>query len=275
MFLDNEYYTEYKRIIENRRKHSIDGYSENHHIIPKSLGGNDDEFNMVRLSAIEHFQCHILLPLFTEGNDRDKMAFAWDRMANYGDKPIDYEEYEVLKIQLSKSKSRMMKEKWASEDNPWKDRDYNSENNPNYRDETTPDSPLKGVAKTLSHRKKMSDSHKGVPKTEEHKQALSKSHTGKKLSEEHKQAISDGSPRLSGDEHHQFGKPLTEKHKQKISDSMKGISHTEMTTEIKNQISETLKNKPEIKCPYCGKITISAGNYKRWHGDNCKLKNLT
>ena len=51
----------YYRIIENRLIHPFDGYTESHHIIPKSLGGSDSKDNLVRLSAREHFVCHWLL----------------------------------------------------------------------------------------------------------------------------------------------------------------------------------------------------------------------
>ena len=37
-------------------------YYENHHIIPKCLNGNDDENNLVLLTAKEHYVCHKLLP---------------------------------------------------------------------------------------------------------------------------------------------------------------------------------------------------------------------
>jgi hypothetical protein len=36
-------------------------YVENHHILPKSLGGDDSEDNLVLLTAREHFMCHYLL----------------------------------------------------------------------------------------------------------------------------------------------------------------------------------------------------------------------
>lgn len=36
-------------------------YTERHHIIPSSLGGSNDENNMVTLTAKQHFICHLLL----------------------------------------------------------------------------------------------------------------------------------------------------------------------------------------------------------------------
>ena len=37
------------------------GYTENHHVIPKCLGGSNDNSNLVRLTAREHFIVHKLL----------------------------------------------------------------------------------------------------------------------------------------------------------------------------------------------------------------------
>lgn len=51
----------YDNLIERSRNRKFDGYSENHHIIPRSLGGNDDKSNLVKLTAREHFICHYLL----------------------------------------------------------------------------------------------------------------------------------------------------------------------------------------------------------------------
>ena len=52
----------YDNIINNRLKRTIsNSYYENHHIIPRSLGGNDSKNNIIGLTAREHFICHYLL----------------------------------------------------------------------------------------------------------------------------------------------------------------------------------------------------------------------
>lgn len=56
-----DYKNIYNRIIENRIENVYAGYTENHHILPRSLGGSDDKTNLVRLNAREHFICHLLL----------------------------------------------------------------------------------------------------------------------------------------------------------------------------------------------------------------------
>jgi hypothetical protein len=67
----------YNKIIENRKKNGVEGYSEKHHIIPRCLGGNDNEENLVNLTAREHFLCHILLVKMYKNE-----SFEWYKMNN-------------------------------------------------------------------------------------------------------------------------------------------------------------------------------------------------
>lgn len=71
----------YDMIIDNAKNRVLEGYSERHHIIPKSLGGSNKKENLVRLTAREHFICHWLLTKFTKGKDRIKMLQAMNMMS--------------------------------------------------------------------------------------------------------------------------------------------------------------------------------------------------
>jgi hypothetical protein len=51
----------YDEIVKNRKINEPIGYYEKHHIIPKSLGGDDSSENIVKLTPREHFICHHLL----------------------------------------------------------------------------------------------------------------------------------------------------------------------------------------------------------------------
>jgi hypothetical protein len=51
----------YNQIIQRAKCRSISGYKENHHIVPKCLGGSNNKENLVNLTAREHFICHMLL----------------------------------------------------------------------------------------------------------------------------------------------------------------------------------------------------------------------
>lgn len=84
MFINCKYTTWYFNII-NAAKERIESeqvYYESHHIIPKSLGGNDSKSNLIRLTAREHFICHLLLVKAVEIKFKKKMNFAYWRMCN-------------------------------------------------------------------------------------------------------------------------------------------------------------------------------------------------
>ena len=59
---------------ENRVKYN-GVYYENHHIIPKCLGGSDKQYNRVLLTAREHFVCHKLLTYIYPKNKKIVDAF--------------------------------------------------------------------------------------------------------------------------------------------------------------------------------------------------------
>lgn len=78
IFIANRYTRIYFSIIENARLRVLpkDQYKETHHIIPRSMGGDDSSDNLVDLTAREHFICHKLLVRMTKGESKGKMAFA-------------------------------------------------------------------------------------------------------------------------------------------------------------------------------------------------------
>lgn len=76
----NKYSVWYDKIITRARIRQLDGYSENHHVIPRSMGGDDSPQNKVKLTAREHFICHALLVRMTAGQDRYKMVHAFVKM---------------------------------------------------------------------------------------------------------------------------------------------------------------------------------------------------
>lgn len=76
MFIDNKYRKWYMAIISKALRRNNVGYVEKHHIIPSSLGGTDDKTNLVKLTAREHFVCHLLLTKFTSGKELYTMRHA-------------------------------------------------------------------------------------------------------------------------------------------------------------------------------------------------------
>lgn len=76
MYLQNKYTHWYYNVIQQAQSRIISGYTEKHHIIPKSLGGTNQKENLVALTAREHFVCHLLLTKMTENEARSKMSLA-------------------------------------------------------------------------------------------------------------------------------------------------------------------------------------------------------
>ncbi len=82
MYLANKYTVWYYNLINRAQTRALDQntYSEKHHIIPKSLGGSNNKENIVRLTAREHFVCHMLLVKMTTNKDQRKMRLAIHKM---------------------------------------------------------------------------------------------------------------------------------------------------------------------------------------------------
>lgn len=55
------YSKHYNVLIERAKHRKISGYMENHHIIPKCVGGNNTKENIVSLTPEEHYVAHQLL----------------------------------------------------------------------------------------------------------------------------------------------------------------------------------------------------------------------
>lgn len=167
-----------------RKKYKIDFiYYENHHIIPKCLGGTDEETNLVLLTAKEHFICHKLLTYIYKGNR--KIAYAFHRMAfsQKENRKISSRDYsyaiELIKTTfISEETRKKMKGK-----TPW------NKGKTNVYD--------KGVLENWS-RKKLGNqnglgnkSNTGKKFSEEHKDKIRKKHIGLKPSEETRKKLAN------------------------------------------------------------------------------------
>jgi hypothetical protein len=114
VFLKNKYTNWYNKIVENARLKFYTGYTEKHHIIPKSLGGSNEKGNLVLLSAREHFICHLLLTKMTTGKNKSKMILAVFKLTGKGKRQEssvigNSKFYEKIKTELSLIVSRQHK----------------------------------------------------------------------------------------------------------------------------------------------------------------------
>ena len=130
-FIDN--------ILQTRGRFNCgDEYHERHHIVPKCLGGTNDEDNLIDLFAREHFEAHRLLAL--ENPEQHSLQYAWWNMCQIqgNDGQERYiptaEEFE----QVRKICSKLSSERNSGENHP-----------------------MFGLHHTVQTRDKMSKAHKG------------------------------------------------------------------------------------------------------------------
>jgi hypothetical protein len=218
MFIDNKYTKWYNSIIyKAQHTEKLNSYTERHHIVPRSLGGSNAKSNIVRLTAREHFICHVLLTKMTTGTDNIKMvhaAIGMKRSRSYQNRYVNSRLYESLKTQFATI---------SRERNTGK----------------------KATAETLE---KMSRASKGKPKTKEHAENISKGLTGYKRGtmsdvERKKRSISNkGKP--SPNKGNKGKYKHTQERKDKISENNRKRTVSE---ETKKKIGESLKAYNESK----------------------------
>lgn len=111
-----DYLKIYNSLVEKGKNRKLTGYTETHHIIPKCVGGTNDKWNLVKLTAKEHFICHLLLcELYPK---ESKLKYALWRMCNVKNNEFQKRNYVVssrlyqrIKIEISYTISEMRKGK--------------------------------------------------------------------------------------------------------------------------------------------------------------------
>lgn len=200
-----DYIKIYNKITDNGKDRLLTGYTETHHIIPKCVGGTNDYWNLVKLTAKEHFICHLLLCEIYPKNQ--KLKFALWNMCNVS---RDYQErykvsgilYEIIRKEYSES--------------------VRGENNPRYKSKLTNETKQKISNSRIGKYGGDKNPFFGKTHTDETKNKLRFSSSKNKHSEETKKKMSlarKGKP--SG----RKGKINSEEHRNKIKESLKKIGH--------------------------------------------------
>ena len=175
------------------------GYTEIHHIIPKSLGGTEDSTNKIRLSAREHFIIHKLLVKMTTGKDKSKMsyAFCWFLTGNPKhqgrlDLCFSSKDYERRKKLLSEATSRFQRGRIVSKETIEKQKQSRIRNNKPYPENSKliqrPHTKerwknnyeqMASYTRTPEFRKKVSETNKGKNRlSKEKREKLNKRNSG-------------------------------------------------------------------------------------------------
>jgi hypothetical protein len=226
----------YNNIIDNRKNNVLPEteYGENHHIIPKCMGGNDSEENIVRLSAKEHYIAHHLL---YKHYKTSKLAHAWFMMTVASGNQQRYITA-VMYENAKRANSNALSETMMGKGNHFFGKTHNEES-----------------------RKKISDGNKKFysehGKSQEVIDNWVKLVASKPKSKEHREKIG------------RKGLVLLQN-----IDTMEiiRVPYTDNRNFSKDWVNPR-KLKPEkvYKCEYCEMITTPS-NLKRWHNDNCKRK---
>ena len=244
----NKYTIWYTAITDRARTRKLDGYTERHHVIPKSLNGTDDKTNLVDLTAREHFICHWLLTKMYTGEAKSKMIYALNGMKRNGKFTQRYETlitsrvYESLKKEFSIVHSATMKGR-----DPWN----------------------RGIPITEEQREKNRIAATGKKRSAEAIAKAVAKQLGQKRSDETKLKMSlsaKGKPKG----------PMSEENKLKISQGTKGKSKpigmgTRLSATVAAQLAAGTHytQQPKQTCPHCG-VQANKARYHGYHGLNCR-----
>ena len=132
-------------ILITRGRFNCQGYKERHHIIPKCMGGTNDENNLIDLYAREHFEAHRLLAL--ENPKNSSLQWAWWNMAHMTTNS-KHERYELTAEEYEEARtyfSKMQTGRFVSDETRQKHRDIQT-----------------GYKFSEESKMKMSESHKNM-----------------------------------------------------------------------------------------------------------------
>lgn len=222
------YIKRYTKYIESLIDQDISGYSERHHILPKSLFPQfkNNSWNIIRLTARQHFIAHwMLAKAFGEG-----MWIALYMMTTCDENGnrnymVSSNLYGTLKVK----RAEILSEKWSGESNPM----YGSSR---FGDKN----PMHNKSHSEETRKKISEKAKKRFENPEYRLKVTGENNGmygKTHSDEFKKNMSE---RVSGKNHHNYNKPMADNVKEALIKANSGIKRSD---EFKNKISNALKGK--------------------------------
>lgn len=249
----NKYEKWYASITQNAKTRLLKGYSERHHIIPRSLGGTDNIDNLVDLTAREHFICHWLLTKTHTGQDKHKMlnALRMLRAENLNQKRYKTKITARVYANLKEEYAIIQSKKFSGINNPMYGEKFHRSEEGKKRQRESVLGENNG-SKQLTAREKVRQSKLGKtrdPFDSNWKQNLSKNHKSKQ-------------PGFDG--------TITEETRKKIGNKIRGRKQTNEEKKRRGDSVKALGLKREKKlCPHCQQ-SIAINTYPRWHGENCR-----
>jgi len=258
-----DYQKHYDALIQKAQQRLIEGYHENHHILPKSLGGTDIPANIVKLTPEEHYLAHqLLVKIYEKSGDEGayaKMLHALNLMSGKSNLQRKNKYYGWIRRKVSEyRRGRKHTEESKLQNSQTLKNRY-----------AVMPHHLKGKTLSAEHKEKVKQALKNRKFSEEHKLKISQSLMGKK-----KNRTVD----TSGKNNPSYKPYSQETAAGVIHDIMAGIDRRIIASKYgiggdkineilrDNQIDTTLR-----KCPHCQKIGQSR-NMMRWHFDRCRSK---
>lgn len=157
-----DYKNIYDQLIENALNREIDGYTENHHIIPRCMGGTDDDSNLIRLTSKEHFIAHHLL---WKEYRTTKLAHAFFMMTIISSNQSRYVNARLYE-KAKQAHIEALKISMKGEGNNFYGRKHNKESLEKIS------AANKGKKHTQEFKDSVSRRFKGVPKSADHKKKI-------------------------------------------------------------------------------------------------------
>jgi len=139
-------------------------YYENHHIIPKCLGGNGNKENLILLTAKEHYVCHKLLTYIYKENRKIVNAFhrmTFDKKGKHNISSRDYAYARELKSNTPVSEESKEKNRQTHLKNPLYEEKKQKQKENNFR-ENNPMYGRKQSKETIEKRKKTCEERYGI-----------------------------------------------------------------------------------------------------------------
>lgn len=102
-----DYLMHYNKLMESRKLRDPESllYYEKHHILPRCMGGGDDDHNLVYLSFKEHYMAHYLLTKIYTKEPKIQYAFLCMLRDPHGHRSITSSMYATIKENYKKFKS--------------------------------------------------------------------------------------------------------------------------------------------------------------------------
>ena len=197
------YQAHYDTLVQRSIVRELSGYTEQHHIIPKCMGGTNDINNLVRLTPEEHYVAHQLLVKIYPGNYKLLQAilrmsgpgnstrkctnklFGWLKRKINNERVTTLETRKKMSIAAqnqSDEKKKQISDKLKGRVSPNKGKKLTEEQKAKrkeLRNNIKRIGPNLGKTFSDETKQKMSNAKLGIPKSDEHRANMSIAHKRK------------------------------------------------------------------------------------------------